>query len=127
MLFGDRWSETVLALLAEAGFTGTDRVVAMRGLLGYLSGALLQEELGSLAGAGTPAVAALPADEFPLMRDTARHARNVSRADEFTGGLDIMLRGLAATRRGPAPGGPSSRRAAPPTRLGPGSGGPPSR
>lgn len=113
-----RWSETVLAILTEAGFTGTDRVVAMRGLLGYLNGALLQEQLGSLAGAGTQAIAALPADEFPLMRDTARHARDVPPADEFAAGLTIVLRGLAATRpdpapRDPTPGNPAPRDPAP--------------
>jgi hypothetical protein len=54
-------------------------------------------------------MAALPADEFPLMRDTARHARDVPPADEFAGGLTIVLRGLAATRPDPAPRDPAPR------------------
>lgn len=95
-----RWSETVLAILTEAGFTGADRVVAMRGLLGYLNGALLQEQLGPLAGPGTVAMTALPAAEFPLMRETALAAGGVPAEREFDGGLDIVLRGLAATRPG---------------------------
>jgi AcrR family transcriptional regulator len=90
-----RWSETVLAILTSAGFDGAARVVAMRGLLAYLSGALLQEHLGPLAGPGTIAIAALPAADFPLMRENGQIARSVPPDDEFAGGLDIVLRGLA--------------------------------
>lgn len=57
-----------------------------------------------LAGADTEVIAALPADEFPLMTGTARVARTVEAADEFAGGLDLMLRGLAS-RAGRVPGG----------------------
>ncbi|GIM93523.1 TetR/AcrR family transcriptional regulator [Paractinoplanes toevensis] len=91
-----RWTETVLTVLTQAGFDDADRVVALRGLVAYLNGALLQESLGSLGGPGTLVMAALPAADFPLLRDTARRAVTVSLDDEFDGGLAIVLRGLAA-------------------------------
>lgn len=89
-----RWSEAVLALLAEAGLTGERRVVALRGLLAYVIGAIQLEHLGALSGAGTAAITALPPDEFPHMTDTARHARQVDAEREFFGGLAAFLRGL---------------------------------
>lgn len=91
-----RWSETVLAILTEAGFTGGQRVVALRGLLGYVIGAIQLEHLGSLSGEGTVVLSALPPDEFPYMTETARDARNVSADQEFIGGLTVLLRGLRA-------------------------------
>ncbi|MGX6603674.1 TetR/AcrR family transcriptional regulator [Micromonosporaceae bacterium Da 78-11] len=103
------WSETLLTILTTAGFAGTERVIAMRGLLGYLGGALLQEQLGSLAGAGTATMAGLAATDFPLLGETARAAGQVPPDDEFDGGLDLVLLGLAASRPGRAPGGRSSR------------------
>ncbi|MEU8815932.1 TetR/AcrR family transcriptional regulator C-terminal domain-containing protein [Actinoplanes sp. NPDC048796] len=96
-----RWAETVVTVLAGAGFTGTDRVIALRALVGYLNGALLQEQLGALDGPGTEAIAAQT--DFPIMRETARAARDVSPEREFAGGLDVVLRGLS--RSGREPGG----------------------
>ncbi|WP_336317902.1 TetR/AcrR family transcriptional regulator [Streptomyces lavendofoliae] len=93
---GLRWSETVLAILTEAGFTGERRVVALRGLLGYVIGAIQLEHLGPMSGAGTTAISALPPGEFPLMAETARHARNVDADQEFFGGLALLLHGLRA-------------------------------
>jgi AcrR family transcriptional regulator len=98
-----RWSETVAGILTAAGFAGTARVIALRGVVGYVNGALLQEHLGPLSGAGTRTMAALAADRFPLLRETATDAHEVAPADEFTGGLDLVLRGLAASRPDPAP------------------------
>lgn len=91
-----RWSETVLALLVEAGFEGERRVVALRGLLAYVIGALQLEELGSLSGQGTAAIGALPPAEFPHLAATARQARGVTSDQEFFGGLALLLRGLGA-------------------------------
>jgi AcrR family transcriptional regulator len=92
-----RWSETVLGILTEAGFTGVGRVVALRGLIGYINGAVQLEHLGALSGAGTDTLAELPPADFPLMAATAAAARGVGPDDEFAGGLEIMLRGLAAS------------------------------
>lgn len=91
-----RWSETVLAILAEAGFEGERRVLALRGLIAYVNGALQLEHLGPLSGEGTAAISALPPTEFPHMSETARHARDVSADQQFFGGLAMLLRGLGA-------------------------------
>ncbi|MFF5308073.1 TetR/AcrR family transcriptional regulator [Streptomyces massasporeus] len=95
-LAGLRWSESVLGVLAEAGFDGAQRVVALRGLLGYVIGAIQLEHLGPLSGEGTVAIAELPPDAFPYMTETARDARKVSADREFLGGLALLLRGLGA-------------------------------
>lgn len=93
-LAGLRWSESVLGVLTEAGFDGDQRVVALRGLLGYVIGAIQLEHLGALSGEGTRAIAELPPDAFPHMTESARNARKVSADREFLGGLALLLRGL---------------------------------
>ncbi|HEX6568978.1 MAG TPA: TetR/AcrR family transcriptional regulator C-terminal domain-containing protein [Acidimicrobiales bacterium] len=96
-----RWGEAVLAALDDGGFTGEHRVIAFRTLLSYVIGAVQVEHLGPLSGAGTVALAGLPADRYPMLADTAAHARHVAAADEFRRGLAVVLRGLA----GEAPAG----------------------
>jgi AcrR family transcriptional regulator len=88
-----RWSETVVGVLHAAGFTGTRRVVALRGLLSYVIGALQLEHLGPLAGGGTVTISELA--DHPRLAETARHARRVGPDEEFAEGLSIMMRGLA--------------------------------
>ncbi|GLY68433.1 TetR/AcrR family transcriptional regulator [Amycolatopsis taiwanensis] len=89
-----RWGEAVLGVLAEAGFTGKRRVIAFRTLMSYVLGALQAAVLGALSGAGTTALAELPAEDFPFLADTARHARNVPAKEEFRRGVEIVIRGL---------------------------------
>ena len=89
-----RWSEAVTAVLREAGFEGRSRVVALRGLLSYVIGALQLEHLGPLAGAGTVTISELAG--YPQLAETGRYAREVGPDEEFLGGLDIVLRGLSA-------------------------------
>jgi AcrR family transcriptional regulator len=104
-----RWSETVAGILRAAGFDGARRVVALRGLLSYVVGALQLEHYGPLSAPGTVTIAGLPRDEFPVMADTGAHARTVSRDDEFRGGLDLLLSGLqAVSPADPGSGGPAS-------------------
>ncbi|MEV6394604.1 TetR/AcrR family transcriptional regulator [Streptomyces sp. NPDC051907] len=91
-----RWTETALAVLAEAGFDGERRVVALRGLIAYVIGAIQLEHLGALSGEGTAAMSALTPAEFPHLAETARQARNVGPDQEFFGGLAALLRGLNA-------------------------------
>ncbi|WP_426403608.1 TetR/AcrR family transcriptional regulator [Streptomyces sp. R-07] len=91
------WSETVLGILAEAGIDGGSRVVALRALHGYVTGAIQLEHLGPLAGPGTEAIAALPVDRFPLLAETARDARAIGPDEEFFGGLRLLLLGLGRT------------------------------
>lgn len=105
-----RWAETVARILDGAGFHGPRRAVALRSLLGYIVGALQLEHYGPLSGSATVTMAGLPADEFPMMADTARHAGAVGRDDEFLGGLEFLLSGLAeaAGRADRGPGAPPS-------------------
>ncbi|MGC5011820.1 TetR/AcrR family transcriptional regulator [Streptosporangium sp. DT93] len=93
-----RWSEAVLGVLAEAGVDGPARVVALRGLLSYVVGAIQLDHLASLSGPGTAALAGLPREEFPYMAETAAHARLVDADEEFRGGLDLVLRGIRGSR-----------------------------
>jgi hypothetical protein len=96
-----RWSESVLGILTEAGFAGVDRVVALRGLISYINGAVQLEHLGALSGAGTVAISELSPADFPLMAATAGVARTVGPDEEFAGGLEIVLRGLTASQSQP--------------------------
>ncbi|MFC8012439.1 TetR/AcrR family transcriptional regulator [Streptomyces cinereoruber] len=91
---GLRWSETVLGILTEAGITGGRRIVALRALHAYVTGAIGLEHLGPLAGGGTAVIAALPEDRYPHLAETARDAGGVDRDQEFFGGLRLLLRGL---------------------------------
>ncbi|MEU7699660.1 TetR/AcrR family transcriptional regulator [Streptomyces sp. NPDC015492] len=88
------WSETVLGILTEAGVDGAQRVVALRAIHGYVTGAIQLAHLGPLAGPGTSAIAALPEDRFPHLARTARTAGEVDPDQEFFGGLRLLLRGL---------------------------------
>ncbi|MDN3357680.1 TetR/AcrR family transcriptional regulator [Actinomadura sp. DC4] len=92
-----RWSETVLGVLTGAGIEGERRVIALRGLLAYVIGAIQLEHLGPLSGRGTTVIAGLP--EFPFMAETARYAAGVDADREFRGGLALLLGGMET--RGP--------------------------
>ncbi len=92
-----RWTESVLRVLTDAGFSGERRVIALRSLLAYLIGSIQLEHLGPLSGPGTAAMAALAADEHPLLRETAGVARTVPADVEFRQGLEVLLRGLDPT------------------------------
>ena len=89
-----RWGESVLGVLADAGYAGTRRVYAFRALLAYIFGAIEIEMLGSLTGPGTRALADLPAAEYPLLSETAGLARGIGPAEEFRRGLEIVLSSL---------------------------------
>ena len=94
-----RWAEAILGALEEAGFDVPERVIALRSLISYVIGALQTEYLGALSGAGTAAIAELPAAEYPLLSETARHARQVPVDEEFRRGLDVVLDGLEQLHR----------------------------
>ncbi|MFD0203569.1 MULTISPECIES: TetR/AcrR family transcriptional regulator C-terminal domain-containing protein [Saccharothrix] len=87
-----RWSESVLEVLTRAGFTGEQRVIALRALLAYLIGATEIEHRGPLSSLGTEAMAAM--DEYPLLAETAATARTITLDIEFRRGLDVVLSGL---------------------------------
>src|SRR5690606_32734126 len=109
-----RWSETVLDVLAEAGLEGVARVVALRGLLSYVIGAVQLEHLGPLSGAGTVALSELPEPVFPRMAETARTALSVGADEEFRRGLGLVLDGIAASLGRPGGRRRSAGRAAAP-------------
>lgn len=89
-----RWGEAMLTVLADAGLAGKQRVIAFRAILGYVYGAQQVEHFGALSGPGTAALAALPAEEFPFLSETAAEASTVPPEEEFRLGLDIVIRGL---------------------------------
>ena len=89
-----RWGEAMLAVLAGAGFAEARRVYAFRALLAYIFGALEVEHYSALSGPGTHALAELPAEDFPVLSETAAVAREITADDEFRQGLQIVLRGL---------------------------------
>ncbi|WP_030769436.1 TetR/AcrR family transcriptional regulator [Streptomyces sp. NRRL F-2664] len=89
-----RWGETVLGVLTEAGLGPEERIVALRALLAYVIGAIQQEHLGALSGAGTAAIARLPAADFPHLTEAARGAPSLTPDREFHGGLALLLAGL---------------------------------
>lgn len=91
-----RWTEAMLAALTEAGFTGHRRVIALRCVVAYITGALETQYYGPLAGPGTTALAALSSASYPLLAETAACARDVSPEREFGQGLRIVLQGLKA-------------------------------
>jgi hypothetical protein len=94
-----RFGETVLAIFADAGVDGVERVLAFRALLSYVVGALQMEQLGPLSGAGTNVLAALPATHYPRLSETARRARSVPVELEFREGLAILLEGVKSRLR----------------------------
>ncbi|MEU4447912.1 TetR/AcrR family transcriptional regulator C-terminal domain-containing protein [Actinosynnema sp. NPDC050801] len=88
-----RWGEAVLAVLTRAGFTGEQRVIALRAVLGYLIGATEIEHRSPLAGLGTDSMSDL-GEHYPLLAETAASARTITPDIEFRRGLDIVLSGL---------------------------------
>ncbi|MFD9728240.1 TetR/AcrR family transcriptional regulator C-terminal domain-containing protein [Streptomyces sp. NPDC059072] len=88
------WGETLLGVLTEAGIGPEERIVALRALLAYVIGAVQQEHLGALSGAGTAAIAELPPERFPYLTEAARGAPALTPDREFDGGLALLLRGL---------------------------------
>lgn len=90
-----RWIEATLGVLADAGFTGTGRVVAQRSIVGYLLGSLQLQRLGPLEGTGTHTMANLSAAEYPWLTETAADAATISPHEEFDSGLAALLLGLA--------------------------------
>jgi len=97
-----RCAEAFLSALTDGGFTGKQRVIALRTLVSYIIGALQAQHLGPLAGTGTVALAALPDSQYPFLSETARQARYIAPDEEFRRGLAIMLLGLTRVLSDPA-------------------------
>jgi AcrR family transcriptional regulator len=93
-----RWGEAMMRALADGGLDGARRALAFRALLSYVIGAVQVELFGALSGPGTAALARLSPSRYPLLSDTARHARRIDSDREFLSGLEAVLAGLAAPR-----------------------------
>lgn len=91
-----RAAEGFLRALAAGGFTGKRRVIALRTIASYLNGALQAQHVAPLEGTATRIMTQLPTAEYPLLAETAHYALQVNSDEEFRGGLEILLRGLAA-------------------------------
>lgn len=89
-------SETVLGVLARAGFAGQHRERANRILMIYLIGSIQFELTGGLSAAGSEIITKLPA-EYPLVAESAQQTRRAVPDEEFHQGLAIILDGLQAS------------------------------
>lgn len=93
------WGEVVLGVLAEAGFSGRERVIAFRAYLSYVLGALQTSYYSPLAGAGTTALS--EQEDFAVLAETARAAQAVRAEEEFREGLELLLRGFKDATKAP--------------------------
>ena len=91
-----RWMDATLAALADGGFEGRERVIAQRTLVAFLLGYLENEHYAAIGGSGTAMIAAIAAADYPHLVDAAAQAREISSEEEFSGGVEIVLRGLVA-------------------------------
>lgn len=107
------WAEMVLSALTDGGITGDGRVIAFRCLLAHLIGGLQTEHLGPLSGAGTAALADLPPGDYPILTETARHARRIPPDEEFRRGLAVVLAGIACQAGQEGQAGQAGRRSSP--------------
>lgn len=89
-----RWIEVMLTVLGEAGFSGIQRVIAQRTLVGVMLGVLQNQYYGPLSGTGTETMARLPTSDYPALAETATVAARLSAEEEFRLGVRIVLRGL---------------------------------
>ena len=94
-----RWIETMLSVLADAGFRSSGRVIAQRAIVHYLVGAIQAQRLSSVSGAGTAYMAELPEEDFPHLVETAGVARGLDPEEEFHRGLMSLLAGLRREQR----------------------------
>ncbi len=86
-----RWGEAMLEILTNAGIV--NRVIALRAIIAYVTGAVQLDYRGPLHGRGTEIIATR--DDFPLLKETAAQARKVTPKDEFRQGLEALLNGLS--------------------------------
>jgi TetR/AcrR family transcriptional regulator, tetracycline repressor protein len=95
-----RPTEYALSLLREAGLSDRDTVQAFHAFGGYIQGFVMMEG-GSIKGAQDESshrgmLEALPADDFPVLRDVGRYFAECPADEQFEFGLDLMIRGVLA-------------------------------
>ncbi|WP_036510271.1 TetR/AcrR family transcriptional regulator [Nocardia aobensis] len=90
------WMEGLLETLAEAGFAGERRYIALRLMARFVSNSVQGQYMrGSIEQSNPPANRA--GRSFPLAAEIPIHARNVTADREFSDQLAIILDGLAVT------------------------------
>ncbi len=88
------WTEGLLEILAEAGFTGERRYIALRLLARFVSNSVQAQYMrGPVKQPNPPANRA--DKRFPLSAENSVHARNVTVDQEFSDQLTIIFDGLA--------------------------------
>jgi AcrR family transcriptional regulator len=115
-----RPTEYGLRILREAGLDPAQAAYAYQTLMGYLLGALLQEEAGIVgvtcgrlgiaaaecngsAGSPTAGSLGLPQDRFPFLLDALHTSSGTDTDAAFEFGLDLILGGLERLLAPPAP------------------------
>jgi len=93
-------TEFALRLIRDAGITDRDTVQAFHAFGGYIQGFVMMEG-GSIKGAHDESshhgmLEALPADDFPVLRDVGRFFAECPADEQFEFGLDLMIRGVLA-------------------------------
>lgn len=90
-----RGAEAVFAALRAEGMSAPDVLTAFTTLTAFTVGSV-QRELGIKVPASLPALAALPAEEFPHLAELAGAFVTRDPRGEFRRGLRLLLDGLAA-------------------------------
>lgn len=90
--------EEALEIVAATGLSIDERLHVVHGLLAYVVGSALWH-FGSLGDAPDVDYAALPADDFPRVREVAPRLAHWDVEAEFELGLDAFLTGVAARAR----------------------------
>jgi len=91
---GLRLSETVLGILADAGFPPDRRDLANRSLMVYLVGSLQFEHAGQLSAGAAAALADLPRQDYPMLWASAHESPRLTADEEFDQGLTVVLDGV---------------------------------
>jgi AcrR family transcriptional regulator len=90
--------ERLLAVLVGAGFTAAQALATYRATVSYARGYALAEATGFTVDATRPGgrqrLAALPAEEFPILAGRAAELSGLDADSAFTLGLDALLVGL---------------------------------
>ena len=104
--------ELALQLFREAGLSNRDCVQAFHAFGGYMQGFVMMEG-GSIESPEhvkrkEDLAAALPTDEFPVLRAVFRYFAECEGDEQFEFGMDLMIRGLQAKVAEGSLGGPSA-------------------
>lgn len=90
--------ERLLGVLVGVGFTPREALATYRATVSYARGYALSEATGFTVDAARPAgrerLAALPAEDFPILAGQAQELAELDADSAFTSGLEALLFGL---------------------------------